>query len=113
MKYLALVLLLVTDVALACVPMTYAQFQEQLKKEPAEELVFFASWCASCKKHLVPDQLAKSYFIASFDEEAAATKAFTAFLGGDSLKRCIFDKDGSIAAAHGIKSLPAVTRPKL
>jgi hypothetical protein len=113
MKYLALLLLFVTDVALACAPMTYAQFQEQLKKEPVEQLVFFASWCASCKKHLVPDQLAKSYFIASFDEEAAASKAFTAFLGSDSLKRCFFDQDGSIAAAHGVKSLPAVTQPKL
>jgi thiol-disulfide isomerase/thioredoxin len=113
MKYLALVLLLVTDVALACAPMTYAQFQEQLKKEPAEELVFFASWCASCKKHLVPEQVAKSYFIASFDEEAAANKAFTAFLGKDALVRCIFDQDGSIAAAHGIKSLPAISKPKL
>lgn len=113
MKYLALFLLLVTDVALACAPMTLAQFQEQLKKEPAEELIFFASWCASCKKHLVPEQVAKSYFIATFDEEAAATKAFTAFLGKDALKRCIFDQDGSIAAAHGIKSLPAVSKPKL
>lgn len=112
MKYLALLLLLVTDVALACVPMTYAQFQEQFKQEAAEELVFFASWCASCKKHLVADALAKSYFIASFDEQPAATKAFTAFLGADQLKRCIFDQDGSIAAAYGVKSLPAVLKPK-
>jgi thiol-disulfide isomerase/thioredoxin len=112
MKYLTLFLLLVTDVALACAPMTYAQFQEQFKKESAEELVFFASWCASCKKHLVTEALAKSYFIAAFDEQPAATKAFTAFLGAEQLKRCIFDQDGSIAAAYGVKSLPAVVRPK-
>ena len=112
MKYLALFLLLVTDVALACAPMSLAQFQEQFKKEPAEELVFFASWCASCKKHLVREALAKTYFIASFDEQPAATKAFTVFLGDDQLKRCIFDQDGSIAAAYGVKSLPAVAKPK-
>lgn len=108
MKYALLLLLLVTDVALACEGMTHAQFQEQLKKQPAEQLVFFASWCASCKKHLTKDQVARSYFVAAFDEQPAARKAFTAFLGEDHVKRCIFDQDGSIAAAYGVKALPVV-----
>ncbi len=108
MKYLLVLLLLMNDVALACEAMTHAQFQERLKKEPAAQLVFFASWCASCKKHMTTDYLANSYFIASFDEQSAAQKAFTAFLGEAGLKRCIFDQDGSIAAAYNVKSLPKV-----
>jgi hypothetical protein len=108
MKYLLFFLWFVTDVALACQGMTAAGLQEQLRKEAAEQLVFFASWCASCKKHLTPDQVAGSYFIAVFDEEAAARKAFTAFLGESNLGRCVFDQDGSIAAAYGVKSVPVV-----
>jgi hypothetical protein len=108
MRYLLLLLLFVTDVALACEAMTNVQFQERLKKEPAAQLVFFASWCASCKKHLVTENVPSSYFVAAFDEQSAAQKAFTAFLGEGQLKRCIFDQDGTIAAAYGVKSLPAV-----
>ncbi len=108
MKYLFVLLLLMNDIALACEAMTHAQFQEHLKKESATQLVFFASWCASCKKHMTMDDLAKSYFIASFDEQAAAQKAFSAFLGEAGMKRCIFDQDGSIAAAYNVKSLPKV-----
>jgi hypothetical protein len=108
MRYLLLLLLFVTDVALSCQVMTAKELQDLLRKEPAEQLVFFASWCASCKKHLTPAEAARSYFIAAFDEEAAARKAFTAFLGEAQLRRCIFDQDGSIAAAYGVKSLPVV-----
>jgi hypothetical protein len=108
MKYALLFLFFVTDVALACQGMSYAQLQEQLKKQPAEQLVFFASWCASCKKHLTTDQAARSYFVAVFDEQPAAHKAYKAFLGDDHGQRCIFDQDGSIAAAYGVKSLPAL-----
>lgn len=108
MKYLFGFLLLLTDVALGCETMTATQLQEKLKKEPAEQLVFFASWCASCKKHLTQDTLAKSYFVAVFDEQPAAVKAYSKFLGEQNLKRCIWDQDGSIAVAYGIKGLPVV-----
>lgn len=108
MKYLLFFLLLLNDIALACEAMNYMAFQERLKNEPATQLVFFASWCASCKKHMTSEYLQTSYFIASFDEQAAAQKAFTAFLGESQLKRCVFDQDGSIAAAYGVKALPKV-----
>ncbi|MDQ3231400.1 MAG: hypothetical protein M3Q07_06225 [Pseudobdellovibrionaceae bacterium] len=108
MKYLVCWLLFVTDVALACVGMNAQQLQDKLKQEPAEQLVFFASWCASCKKHLTPESLKASYFIAVFDEQSAAEKAYSAFLGETNLKRCVWDQDGSIAAAYGVKSLPVV-----
>ena len=108
MKYILCVLLLVNDVALACAGMNAQELQEQLKSEAAEQLVFFASWCASCKKHMTQDTLNKSYFIAAFDEQSAADKAFRAFLGESNLKRCIWDRDGSIAAAYGVKGLPVI-----
>jgi len=108
MKYLLCLLLLVNEVALACVGMNAQQLQEQLTTEPAEQLVFFASWCASCKKHMTQEILAKSYFIAAFDEQLAAVKAYSAFLGESNLKRCIWDRDGSIAIAYGVKGLPVI-----
>ena len=50
----------------------------------------------------------KSFFIAVFDEPAAAEKAIRAVMGDEYLPRCIWDKDGSIAAFYAVKSLPAL-----
>jgi hypothetical protein len=101
-------MLLVNDVALACVAMDAQQLQAELHIEPAEQLVFFASWCATCKKHMTEEILAKSYFIAVFDEQSAADKAYRSFLGESKLERCIWDRDGSIAKAYGVKSVPVI-----
>jgi thiol-disulfide isomerase/thioredoxin len=109
MKFLiALLLLLTNDVALGCLGLTSAQLLERLRKENVTELVFFASWCASCKKHLTPDQAESRLFIAVFDEQAAAQKAFTTFMGDEHAARCIWDRDGSIAAYYSVKGLPVV-----
>jgi hypothetical protein len=95
-------------VALACQPMNASELQDKLKRESVAQLVFFASWCSSCKQHLTEAYAAKSLFIASFDENQAATKAFRAFLGEAHRQLCIWDKDGSIAAHYAVKSLPAL-----
>lgn len=113
MKNLLLLVTLVWNLlsassALACAPMDKSQLQQRLIEKPAEQLVFFASWCSSCKEHMREDWAAKSYFLAVFDEQAAAEKAFRAFVGEKNLDRCIWDKDGSIAAFYGVKSLPAL-----
>ena len=95
-------------ISLACQPMNASELQDKLKREPVAQLVFFASWCSSCKEHLTPDYAAKSLFIAIFDENEAATKAFRAFLGEAHRQLCVWDKDGSIAAHYAVKSLPAL-----
>lgn len=110
MKKLSLLLLLSTEVALGCQAMNLEQLKQKLGKEPAEELVFFASWCASCKKHLTEDRAAKSYFVAAFDEQPSALKAYAKFLGEKNLGRCIWDADGSIAEGYQVKALPALVK---
>ncbi len=95
-------------VSLACQPMNASELQDKLKREPVAQLVFFASWCSSCKQHLTEAYAAKSLFIAIFDQNEAATKAFQAFLGEAHRQLCVWDKDGSIAAHYAVKSLPAL-----
>ncbi|WP_141734547.1 TlpA family protein disulfide reductase [Oligoflexus tunisiensis] len=109
MKFLLLLILLLSnDVALGCAGLTAAQLKDRLQKETVTQLVFFASWCASCKKHLKPESASTSLFIAVFDEQPAAQKAYTAFMGTEHQARCVWDQDGSIAAHYRIKRLPVV-----
>ncbi len=100
--------LLQASSSLGCVAMDNHQLQQKLLDKPSEQLVFFASWCSSCKEHMREDWASKSYFLAVFDDQAAAEKAFRAFVGEKNIERCIWDKDGSIAAFYKVKSLPAL-----
>ena len=112
LRCLTLLSLLPSPLALACAGTTAEQLQKKLQAEPVEQLVFFASWCLSCRIHLRPDLLKTSYFIAVFDEQKAADQAFKTVLGATNLSRCLWDQDGSIAEFYSVKSLPA-TRPMM
>ena len=42
------------------------------------KLIFFASWCPSCREHLLESNPGKDILIATFDEKEQAEKALTA-----------------------------------
>lgn len=91
----------------SCPPLKIEGLKQQLAAKPASELIFFASWCLSCKKHLETLEAEKIY-IASFDERAAANKIFEHFRGAQTAApRCFWDEDGSISAFYEVKGLPA------
>jgi hypothetical protein len=89
-----------------CVPGGLKALAALLEQKPAEELVFFASWCRSCKPHienLQPDQV----LIASFDEQVAAEKVVRLLSKGGQQPRCLWDEGNEIAEHYGVKGLPA------
>ena len=88
-----------------CPAADIGSLQLALKDKAAAEVNFFASWCASCKKHLSA-ATSSDVFIAVFDEKAAAEKV-VAHVAREPLPRCFWDQDGSIAKAYDVKGLPA------
>ncbi len=91
-----------TSSAAACPVATYADMENELKSNGDFEIVFFASWCASCAENLKSTVTHRRIFVASFDEAEAAAKVATKFgFAAD----CRLDSD--IASRLGVKSLPA------
>ncbi len=93
-----------------CPPGDLKALAAWLEQKPAEELVFFASWCVSCKAHI---QGAKSgqILIASFDERSAAEKVVRHLTEeGDTPPRCLWDERNEIAERYGVKGIPATRR---
>ena len=92
-----------------CTPADAGTLRLALKDKAETELIFFASWCASCKKHLI-EARSSDVLIAVFDEQAAAEKVVTQFAPLPS-RRCYWDSDGTIATAYEVKGLPAQRKP--
>ena len=92
--------------SLACEAVDKQSFEKVLKEKPMKRVVFFASWCASCKKHLQTYSIVDSIFVAAFDEKEAATKAFKQIQGPYS--KCYFDAKGEIIKKYKVKGLPKI-----
>lgn len=87
-----------------CPPMSLAALEGSLKGKGETKVVFFASWCATCK-----DSLEKSYpdgtvFVAAFDERDAAEAVASRY----KLAHVCYTDEGSIAKGLGVTGLPAV-----
>lgn len=80
-----------------------AELKKAIADKGADEIVFFASWCLACKDH-IQQAGEKTVFVAVFDDEEKAEKAFTA-IGGKG--PCYFDKSGEIAKQYNVTGLPA------
>ncbi len=86
-----------------CLALRFEELEALLQHEPATQIIFFASWCGSCKKHFEDKTPKKRIFIATFDKKTAAESVMTKFQIQDS---CYLD-DG-IAKRLSIQSLPQV-----
>jgi hypothetical protein len=90
--------------AAACPPLTPAGLAAEAHARGGEvTLVFFASWCASCKEHLTAKHDWRTLLIGSFDKPERLTEVVTA-LKPDA--PCF--TDAGIAAALGVSALPVV-----
>lgn len=106
-RFLIISLLCLAPRAWACESATGEQVKEWLTKNPRQEVVFFASWCASCKSHMEEAKAAETVVIAVFDEKASAVKAYDAILSNKETRpACFFDKDGSVAKTFKVDGLP-------
>ena len=87
--------------SLECKEAKWSEVKEWQKGKGPTELVFFASWCSSCK-----DSITKSYstpvvFISVFDEKSDSERVLSHFVQNAT---CYFSKD--IEKNFGIKALP-------
>lgn len=87
-----------------CPPLTFKQLEQKLVTEAAKqevEIIFFASWCVSCKQNFLDTGPTKRIFIASFDQASDAELVIERFKIKDP---CYIDN--GITAAFKIESLP-------
>jgi thiol-disulfide isomerase/thioredoxin len=89
-----------------CKPIGYKDFESKILKADEQEknVIFFASWCSSCKEHMVKDYK-NPIFVASYDSLPAATAAFNSLTEMKG-KTCYFDLDNEIAEKMGAKGIP-------
>jgi hypothetical protein len=112
MKFiLSLLLLSMHSIAhadsLSCPQVTYAQLKSELKDKGEVNVIFFASWCVSCKPHLTRSHPDNTVFVVAFDEQERAEKTLNSF----SVKQRCFTSDDT-AKALGVRSLPATKSHK-
>lgn len=86
----------------ACTELSPALLDEIVKKEGEKKLVFFSSWCSTCKDHLRPDAPQNTMFIGVFDKVERAQSALNKFVPG---RKCYFDS--GVAKKLGVKVVPA------
>ena len=78
------------------------QIAENLKNRGDANVIFFASWCASCKPHLEAKYDDATVFVAVFDEQKRAEKVLNAL----KIEGICFTSD-EFARDLGVRSLPA------
>ena len=87
----------------SCPPATFQEISQTLKGAGETKLVFFASWCSSCKQHMENPDPEHTVFVAVFDEQARAEHILKSY----SVKsRCFYSDD--TAKFFDVRSLPAV-----
>ncbi|MFK7873699.1 MAG: TlpA family protein disulfide reductase [Oligoflexales bacterium] len=88
-----------------CFPIKVEQFERVAEQKKWKEVVFFASWCASCKPHLIQATSPRSVVIATYDTRQEAERVLD-FLGIQSTIPCFIDHDGKLREKFKIQSLP-------
>lgn len=87
--------------SLECKEATWSELKEWQKGKGQTELVFFASWCSSCKESLSKTYSNPVLFISVFDEKADSERVLKHFVKDAT---CYFSKD--INKHFGVKALP-------
>lgn len=75
-----------------------------------QKVVFFASWCVSCKNHILESDASQSIYVIAYDDIAPALAALRVLKPEADL--CLSDPKGAIRRAYQVGSLPA-SRPLL
>ncbi len=96
----------------ACLDHTYTEFGEMVKQQKPKFIVFFASWCMACRKHILESNPAQTVYVIAFDEMGAGQKALFSQFPSQVLPTlwCEADQRGEIKRAYNVKQLPKTVR---
>jgi thiol-disulfide isomerase/thioredoxin len=83
-----------------CLDHTYSEFGEMVKQQKPKFIVFFASWCLACRKHILESNPAQTVYVIAFDDLKAGQKALW----------CEGDQRGEIKRAYQVKQLPKTVK---
>lgn len=91
-----------------CRILTESEFSALLTPK-IKRIIFFASWCKSCEKHLSEADVGSSLFVATFDDQAKADEVLKLHFRDrmDSIT-CVFDQDRRVGEKYGVKFLPFI-----
>lgn len=83
-------------------------FEKRVADKKIKNLVFFSSWCGSCKTHLLKADLDSTIFIVAFDREDMAVSALNSLfpLPLRTKIQCELDLAEEILKFYKVKSLP-------
>ena len=87
--------------SLECKEAKWSEVKEWQKGKGTTELIFFASWCSSCKESITKSYSTPVIFISVFDEKSDSERVLSHFLENAT---CYFSKD--IEKNFGVKVLP-------
>jgi hypothetical protein len=93
---------LIASTAVSCLPLDMDSFQKKVAQRDQTKVIFFASWCSSCKDHLLSKHPEGTILVATFDERTAAETVINKL----NISIPCFSDDG-IASHYKIDSLPA------
>jgi hypothetical protein len=83
-------------------------FKKDLEARNIKRLVFFASWCLSCKKHILESNVDSTLFIVAYDNKERALSALNGLFSPERRTRvqCQLDSSEDIIGYFNVKSLP-------
>lgn len=92
----------------ACVDRPDTTFKELVKQQKPREIVFFASWCVACQKHLVESNPMEAVYVVAFDETDPAQKALFSQFPREMWQNiwCEADQLGEIRRRYHVSQLP-------
>lgn len=81
------------------------ELERYKNEEQRQQIVFFASWCGSCRKHITESDPKQTIYVIAYDEPKVAGSVLQALKPQADL--CLTDPKGLIREAFGVRSLPA------
>jgi len=88
-----------------CRSANHQELVQLVQETGRNQLIFFASWCSSCRDHIIESDAKQVIYVVAYDDPAPATAALQALQPGADL--CLIDHDYSIRKALKVRSLPA------
>jgi len=92
----------------SCFDSTLGELEARIKQKNIKNLVFFASWCLSCKKHILEADIETTLFVVAFDKVDSAVSALNSLILPEKRKNvlCELDRTEKITKFYRVKSLP-------